>query len=288
MAKTPKRIELSADEKSELIDRIKENSLTPADHDLLIGLIEFNHWLQNALMDKKVTIHKLKHAFFSTSDRPQSNQPKKKDNDQNKTKSSTPNPKNQGRIGQEQYTNVETVDIKHDEYKAGQICSEDCGGRLWPVQPGNIIKITGQGFAKATKYVQQKLRCGLCGLLLSAPLPPSISNSKYDYQFKSQLCMLKYYMGLPFYRLEAYQRALGVPLPDSTQWQLIEEVTDTVYPIFYYLETLAAQGRLVHADDTTVRILSCILENKQPQANFKRKGMFTTGIFSYAADKKIY
>jgi len=288
VAKAPKRIELNADEKSELIDRIKEDSLTTADHDLLIGLIEFNHWLQNALLDKKVTIHKLKHAFFSTSDRPSKKPPNNSPKIPDKSNTKKTKPKNRGRMGQEQYANVETVQIEHDKLKAGQVCPEDCGGRLWPLPPGNIIKITSQGFAKATKYVQQKLRCGLCGLFLSAPLPLSVSDNKYDYQFKSQLCMLKYYMGLPFYRLEAYQRALGIPLPDSTEWQLIEEVADTVYPVFHHLESLAVQGRLLHADDTTVRILNCMLENKKTSTNVKRTGIFTTGILSYVAENKIY
>lgn len=69
---------------------------------------------------------------------------------------------------------------------------------------------------------------------------------------------------------------------------MIEEVADTVYPTFHYLESLAAQERLLHANDTTVRILSCMLENMKPRTNLKRKGMFTTGILSYIAKHKIY
>lgn len=66
----PKRIELSLEEQAELITRVEEDSLTTSDRELFVGLIKFNHWLQNALTDKKVTIHKLKHTFFSTSDSP--------------------------------------------------------------------------------------------------------------------------------------------------------------------------------------------------------------------------
>lgn len=287
MANIPKRIELNLNEQSELIARIKGSNLAIADCDLIIGLIEFNQWLQTALLNKNVTIHKLKHTFFSTSDKPRSNSHKIKNenlSDKNNKKANS----NHGRISKEKYKQTEIVEVKFNEIQVGQNCPEQCGGKLRPVKPGNIIKITGQGFAKATHYIQYKLRCNLCGLLLSAPLPSSVSDTKYDYQFKSQLCMLKYYMGLPFYRLEAYQKALGVPLPDSTQWQLIEEVADSVYPIFNYLEFLAAQGRLVHADDTTVRIFSCILENKKLQNSLKRKGMFTTGILSYVDENKIY
>ncbi len=77
-------------------------------------------------------------------------------------------------------------------------------------------------------------------------------------------------------------------LPDSTQWKLVEEVADSIYPIFYYLEKLAAQGRLVHADDTSVKILSCILKNKKMTDRKQRKGMFTTGVLSYVGQHKVY
>ena len=176
----------------------------------------------------------------------------------------------------------------HSECKAGQPCPEKDGGRLWPIPPGNIIKITGQGFGKAIQYIQEKLRCSICGKLLSAPLPPSIAVDKYDYVFKAHLCMLKYYMGLPFYRIEAYQKAVGIPLPDSSQWQLVEQLADCVYPVFHALERLAASGHLVHVDDTTVRILSAIRENKTFKNRKDRKGTFTTGVLSYYLQHKIY
>ena len=80
-----------------------------------------------------------------------------------------------------------------------------------------VVKITGQGFAKVTKYKVEKLRCNLCGKQINANMPDNICNNKYDAAFKAQLCMLKYYMGMPLYRIQGYQEVLGVPLPDSTQ-----------------------------------------------------------------------
>jgi transposase len=115
-----------------------------------------------------------------------------------------------------------------------------------------------------------------------------LSNDKYDCAFKAHLCMLKYYLGLPFYRIQAYQRAVGIPLPDSTQWQLVEQLADCVYPVFGALEKLAACGHLVHVDDTTVRILSAIKENKTLLNRKDRKGTFTTGVLSYYQQHKIY
>ena len=39
-------------------------------------------------------------------------------------------------------------------------------------------------------------------------------------------------LGLPFKRIESFQEMLGMPLPDATQWALIEQVADGTYPVF--------------------------------------------------------
>jgi hypothetical protein len=72
-------------------------------------------------------------------------------------------------------------------------------------------------------------------------------------------------------------------------WSLdqIERVGDSCYVVFALLETLAAQGELIHQDDTSVRILTLIKENQQIRADAaaqglsrskERTGMFTTAL----------
>lgn len=58
---------------------------------------------------------------------------------------------------------------------------------------------------------------------------------------------------------------MGVPVPDSTQWDQVEHVGDCAYMVFEHLVYLAAQGDLIYQDDTPVRILSLIQENAQWQ-----------------------
>jgi hypothetical protein len=94
-------------------------------------------------------------------------------------------------------------------------------------------------------------------------------------------------LGLPFYRVEAYQAMVGVPVPDATQWDQIEKVGDCAYVVFEQLEQVAAQGELIFQDDTAVRILSLMQENltlisaaqaqglSTPQ---ERTGMHTTAL----------
>jgi hypothetical protein len=95
------------------------------------------------------------------------------------------------------------------------------------------------------------------------------------------LVLGRYYLGVPLYRLEGYQAMVGVPVSDATQWDQIERVADCVYPVFEQLQTLAAQGEVISQDDTHVRILSLIGENRQAQAKgvpAERTGMYTTAL----------
>ncbi len=94
----------------------------------------------------------------------------------------------------------------------------------------------------------------------------------------------------------ALHRPTGVPMPDSTQWDQIERVGDCAYGVFELLETLAAQGELIHQDDTTVRILTLMKENQQIRAEAAaqglsrakdRTGMFTTALVVKVGERLI-
>ena len=111
------------------------------------------------------------------------------------------------------------------------------------------------------------------------------------------LAVGRYYLGLPFYRIEGYQAMLGVPMPDATQWDQIEGVAQSCYGVFAYLETLAAQGELIHQDDTSVRILTLIKANQEIRAQAaaqglsrpkERTGMFTTALVVRVGERLIY
>jgi hypothetical protein len=55
-------------------------------------------------------------------------------------------------------------------------------------------------------------------------------------------------------------------VPDATQWDQIERVADCAYPVFKHLERLAAQGEVIYQDDTAVRVVALMEENRQPEA----------------------
>ena len=97
--------------------------------------------------------------------------------------------------------------------------------------------------------------------------------------------LLKYGAGLPFYRIEKLQRQTGIPLPASTQWDLVADGGAALAPVFQELIRQAAQGKVLHNDDTTAKIL----EVKQiiAESDTDRKGLFTTGIVSVSDDHQI-
>jgi transposase len=185
------------------------------------------------------------------------------------------------------YAGAERVECRHEALAVGQRCPVCGQGRLYGVPPGIEIRIDGNALLSAICYELEKLRCSACGQVFTAPLPAEAGTEKYRPRARAVLAVSRYYLGLPFFRVEAYQAMLGVPVPDATQWDQIEQLGDCSYKVFAYLETLAAQGELIHQDDTSVRILSLMAENRTHQTaaealgfarSQERTGMFTTAL----------
>jgi len=162
--------------------------------------------------------------------------------------------------------------------------------------PGMEIRIDGHALLSAIRYELQKLRCSACGTIFTASLSQAAGQDKYSPRARAVLVVSRYYLGLPFYRVQGYQAMLGVPVPDATQWDQIEKVADCCYVVFVYLENVAAQGELIYQDDTSVRILSLFKENQQIRVEAlaqglsrakERTGMFTTALVVRVGERLI-
>jgi hypothetical protein len=149
------------------------------------------------------------------------------------------------------------------------------------------IRIDGNGFLTALRYELEKLRCSACGQIYTAPLPAAAGAEKYTPRARAVLALGRYYLGLPFYRLEGYQQLVGVPVADATQWDQIEPLAGCVWPVFNELVYQAAQGARLHEDDTAVRVLSLRQENTTA-AGTARKGMYTTGRVARVGEREIW
>src|SRR5262249_30817523 len=172
-----------------------------------------------------------------------------------------------------------------------------CGkGTVYDKVPGVLVRITGQPPLAAVIYHVQKLRCHLCGQVFTAPAPAEAGNGKYAATAGSMIGLLKYGSGLPFNRLEGLQGYLGIPLPASTQWDVVQAVATNLAPAFEELIRQAAQGEVLHNDDTTVKILelmgegrSKILAQGASEGNEadQRTGLFTSGVVALREGRRV-
>jgi transposase len=180
-----------------------------------------------------------------------------------------------GRNGAEAYTGAHKVVVPNTEVKVGQRCPLCLKGKLYELRtPGVIVRVTGQAPLTATIYELQKLRCNLCGEVFTAEPPAGVGTKKYDEAAAAMLAVLRYGRGVPFYRLEGLQNNLGVPLPASTQFEILEETSEILAPIYEELIRQAAQGEVVYNDDTGVKILELMKENQEKE---KQKGKAPPG-----------
>jgi transposase len=201
-----------------------------------------------------------------------------------------------GRLGADVYEGAERVECHHEALAVGQRCPVCGQGTFYELPPGSEIRIDGHALLSAIRYALQKLRCSACGQIFTAALPPEAGEDKYSPRARAVLAIGRYYLGLPFYRLQSYQAMLGVPVADATQWDQIEQVGDCSYWVFEVLERLAAQGELIHQDDTSVRILSLMDDNRKIRAQAEarglsrppeRTGMFTTALVVQVGERTI-
>ena len=198
--------------------------------------------------------------------------------------------KGHGRNGAAEYVGAESCDIRHESLRPGQACPECQRGKVYEQKdrPRTLIRVRGEPPLQATVYRLQTLRCHLCGKIFTATPPAGVGDAKYDATAASMIAVLKYGSGLPFNRLEGLERNLGIPLPASTQWEIVAEAASTLTPVHEELVRLAAGGRVVHNDDTSMRVLSQMKdiaeEKRQSEAAGRphkgRVGIFCSGIVS--------
>jgi transposase len=292
-----KKIELDMDQLEELLKRAESGSLQENDVELIRGMAECIALLSQAVDDKASSVKKLLRMVFGAKTEKKDNvlndtdkNGTSKGDDQESTvakggKKQRPG-RNNGKNGADTYTGADLVEIEHPELGTGDSCPECTEGKLYRNSESGVeIRVTGSAPLRATVYKLEKLRCDLCGKIFTAPLPTEAGNKKYDTAAVAMIALLKYGSGLPFNRLQGLQGNLGVPLPSSTQWDIIKSSADCFRPAYKKMIELAAQGELFHNDDTTIKIQSLVQENKDGTPY--RKGMFTTGIVSILDDRKI-
>ena len=119
------------------------------------------------------------------------------------------------------------------------------------------------------------------GMCLRPRRQKAMGEKKYDETAASMIAMLRYGSGFPWNRLEGLQENLGIPLPVATQCEIVKETAVQIQPAMDELIRQAAQGEVVHNDDTSMRVLS-LDRDAASDADIaaERTGVFTSGIVS--------
>ncbi len=308
--KAPEPIEIEEAEVERLIEQAREGKLDSAAQKRIVPLLRTLLWLQRTLLETRISLTKLRKILFGKRTEKPRRKPRQPTDAEDQTdppsdgevaagdggrsdtdtgaktrpgeqarvgtdvQKASPRP-GHGRLGAADYPGAETVFCPHVERAAGDRCPACARGRLHRSRPLVRLRFTGQPLALVTHYELEQLRCGACGALFVARMPPAASQETYDVSLKVNLAVAHYHLGLPFKRIESFQQLVGMPLPDATQWELVEQVADNAYPVYEYLKRLGAQQPLVYQDDTGARILSLIKDN-QADPPPARKGMYTT------------
>lgn len=260
----------------ELRQRLASRTVTDDDYALMMALIDSYVLLNTAFKEKNGTIARLLKMIFGA----KTEKADKVLNRPPKPEGVKAQPKGHGRNGASAYAGSRKVTLSHTALRSGDICPGCEKGKVYPSAPGVTVRVTGNAPLDACIWEQEKLRCNLCGEVFTAQLPDEAGSEKYDLSAGAIIPILKYGSGLPFNRLEELQAGIGIPLPASTQWDIVEKTADRIHPVYHELMRQAAQGDIIHNDDTTMKILTAVNEQE-------RKGTFTTGMLSVTDTRKI-
>ena len=168
------------------------------------------------------------------------------------------------------------ITVPHLTLHTGDRCPECRQGKVYRQKtPATLVRFVGHAPLEATVFEMERLRCNACGEVFTAEEPEAAGPAKYDETAVAMIALLKYGTGVPFKRLERLQGQLGMPLPATTQWELMEAAAKPLRSALEELIRQAAQGSVLHNDDTGMRILRLTREPGD-----KRTGTFTSGIVS--------
>jgi transposase len=290
MMNMPERIDINPEQLAALLKRAKDG-LEAKDYEIIKAMADTLSFFSQVSDEKAVTIKRLLRMLFGDKTEKAEKLLGKQNqgsDTRKKTRNGDEKPKGHGRNGVADYTGAKKIKVAHQSLKPGDRCPGCEKGKIYPLKsPATVIRITGKAPLQATVYEMERLRCNLCGETFTAKTPEGIGEEKYDAASGAMIGLLKYGSGLPFNRIEQLQGSLGVPLAASTQWEIADAVANKAAPAYDELIRQAAQGDVMHNDDTGIKILSLIKEQMESENDSSRKGMFTSAILSVAAGRKI-
>jgi len=298
MKASVQQIDVNTEELKLLVERAREAPLEEAGCRKLNALIDTFEYVTQLLENKQTTIQSLRQLLLKPSTEKTekilqkaglaaSEKPSKPPDTKTPKKA-----KGHGRNSAESYKAAQKIEISHPLLKPGDHCPKCQAGKVYAQrEPGLLVRIVGQAPLAATVYELERLRCNLCGDVFTAEAPERMRTKKYDETSASMIALLKYGSGFPFYRLEGLQENLEIPLPAATQWEIVAAAAALIQPAMDELIRQAAQGQVLHNDDTSMKVLGLMKELASTKGDSsdapERTGVFTSGIVSTRDGQKI-
>ena len=292
-----------------MIERARHTPLTDAEFELLNAALQTLGHVAQLIEDKTATITRLRQLLFGAATEKTREvldraggaaqgaaSPAGPDReDLPERRRHEPPPGGHGRHGAEAYAGAEHVAVPHPRLHHGDRCPECPKGKVYAQrEPGVLIRLRGQAPLAATVYALEKLRCNLCGEIFTADPPPGVGPEKYDATSASMIALLKYGSGVPFHRLERLQATMAIPLPASTQWEIVATAAPAAQPALDELIRQAAQGDVLHNDDTAMTVLSLVGTARGSAVGAdaavrapERTGIFTSGIVATRGGHRV-
>jgi transposase len=280
-----------------LIEKIWQNKLDEQDKRMIDRLLRTLLYVVSMLQEKKVTLLRLKEMVFGKKSEKMKRGEGEKDEPKDGPGSGvqeggkgdgSQTPKNEklegvegekprrkpghGRHRASDYPGAKKVHCRHRQLVSGSPCpKQNCRGKVYREKPHQFIQFTGQPAIQATQYEQEVVRCRECGAVYEAPLPEGVSPKKWDETADATIAIERHAKYTPSYRTARMQEMCGIPLPESVQSERCREVADALEAIYEEMKKEAANGKVFHIDDTPVRIMELVKENKEKELEKKGK-----------------
>jgi transposase len=321
-APEPQRRDLHPETLKAIVERAKA-ALTPEDHATLTAAVDTLAFLTQELEAKGTTIGRLRRMLFGASTEKTStlfpDQPPASDDqgaaDAGQTEAGAaasggdapagadagkdkPKPPGHGRNGAKAYVGADKIPVPHEKLHTGDLCPACQKGKLYRLpQPAVLLRIRAMAPLLASCYELERLRCNTCGEVFTAATPDGVGPDKYDETAAAMIGLLRYGSGLPFNRIARLERGFGIPLPPPTQWGIVEHAARWMAPAFQELIRQAAQAKVVHNDDTKMKVLELMAgarrdaddadDDERDKPAGERTGIFTSGILADAGEHQI-
>lgn len=276
------RVDVSMEELEALLAQARQEPLPEDGYQKLLAAIRTLSYVTELLEKKETTLRELRDLLCpaTTEKTDQVLKQAGLDTGEKKPDSASKKPKRavagHGRNGAAAYSGAKKIKVPHASLKPADACPDGCGGKVYRQrEPGVLVRIKGQPPLAAAVYELEKLRCNLCGNVYTAAAPPEAGEKKYDETAVSMIAVLRYGSGVPWNRTERLEANFGIPLPAATQCEILAAHAVPLQPALEELKRQAAQGEVVHNDDTSMRVLSL---DRDTDISPERTGVFTSGL----------